>query len=57
MLEEVANGLPVLDMYIHLFGASENQLLRTPLVDIYTELISFGTRALGLFDRSASRKF
>ena len=56
LLEEIVSGLPKIDIYVHLFGSSEHQLLKTPLVDIFTELVVFGTRALELFDRSAIRK-
>ena len=57
MLEQVAMRLPVLETYIGLFGSSENQLLKAPLIDIYTTLILFGIQALKLFDRSKIRKF
>lgn len=55
MLEEVVNGLPVLHMYIGLFGTSQNQLLKNPLVNIYTELVLFGLHALEMFGRSFTR--
>ena len=56
MLEQVAMRLPVLETYIGLFGSSENQLLKAPLIDIYTTLMLFGIQALKLFDRSRIRK-
>ena len=57
MMEEVVDGLPTLDIYIHLFGSSEHELLKVPLVNTFTELVLFGTRAIELFDRSAIRKY
>lgn len=49
-------GLPALETYVHLYSASELQLLKTPLVNIYVDLISFGLRAVKLVDRSVSGK-
>jgi len=52
LLDEVLTGLPVLETYIKIFGTSTIQLLRTPLVNLYAELITFVIMAVKLFDRS-----
>ncbi|KZP08930.1 hypothetical protein FIBSPDRAFT_250985 [Athelia psychrophila] len=52
VLDEIRNSLPALEVYIKLFGFSDIQLLKGPLVDIYTQLMLFGVQAVKLFDRS-----
>ena len=55
--EDIVKGLPALETYIDIFGSSQLQLLREPLVDIYREFIVFGLQAVRLFDRSPIRKW
>ena len=50
-------GLPALDIYIQIFGASRIRLLERPLVDLYAELITFGIEAVKLFDKPVGRRF
>ncbi|KAF7972002.1 hypothetical protein HWV62_19285 [Athelia sp. TMB] len=52
LLEDARNSLPTLDVYIRLFGSSNIQLLRGPLVELYSHLMIFGIEAMKLFNRS-----
>ncbi|KAF7965512.1 hypothetical protein HWV62_43094 [Athelia sp. TMB] len=52
VLEDVRNSLPTLDVYIRLFGSSNIQLLRRPLVEMYSHLMLLGIEAMKLFNRS-----
>ncbi|KAF7986442.1 hypothetical protein HWV62_31201 [Athelia sp. TMB] len=52
LLEDVRNSLPTLDVYIRLFGSSNIQLLRRPLVEMYSHLMLLGIEAIKLFNRS-----
>ncbi|KZP17459.1 hypothetical protein FIBSPDRAFT_26294 [Athelia psychrophila] len=52
VLDIIRNSLPVLDVYIDLFSGSDIQLLKGPLVEIYTQLMLFGLQAVKLFNRS-----
>jgi hypothetical protein len=56
LLDGVLRGLPALDIYIQIFGASHIRLLEKPLVDLYATLITFGIEAAKLFDRPVGRK-
>lgn len=40
-----------------MFGSSQLQLLKEPLVDIYAGFVLLGLQAMKLFDRSARRKW
>ncbi|KZP24417.1 hypothetical protein FIBSPDRAFT_1042200 [Athelia psychrophila] len=51
VLDIIRNSLPVLDVYIDLFSGSDIQLLKGPLVEIYTQLMLFGLQAIKLFNR------
>ncbi|KZP26380.1 hypothetical protein FIBSPDRAFT_949556 [Athelia psychrophila] len=55
VLEGIRNSLPVLDVYIELFSSSDIQLLKGPLVEIYTQLMLFGVQAVKLFNHSMLR--
>ncbi|KZP05320.1 hypothetical protein FIBSPDRAFT_1054157 [Athelia psychrophila] len=55
VLDIIRNSLPVLDVYIDLFSGSGIQLLKGPLVEIYTQLMLFGLQAVKLFNRSMLR--
>jgi hypothetical protein len=57
LLDGVLRGLPALDVYVQIFGASRIGLLEKPLVDLYAMLITFGIEAAKLFDKPVSRKF
>jgi len=57
LLDEVLKGLPVLEAYVEMFGASTSQLLRAPLTNLYAELIAFVVMAVKLFDRSETREW
>jgi hypothetical protein len=56
LLDSVLRGLPALDIYVQIFGASRIRLLEKPLVDLYATLITFGIEAAKLFDRPVRRK-
>jgi hypothetical protein len=56
LLDGVLRGLPVLDVYVQIFGASRIRLLENPLVDLYAMLITFGIEAAKLFDKPVRRK-
>lgn len=56
-LDRIANVLPTLKVYVDLYNASKLQLLRGPLVKIYADMISFGLRAIKLFNRSKFRMY
>ncbi|KAF7966513.1 hypothetical protein HWV62_38096, partial [Athelia sp. TMB] len=57
VLEDARNSLPTLDVYIRLFGSSNIQLLRRPLVEMYSHLMVFGIEAMKLFNRSMLATF
>ncbi|KZP13535.1 hypothetical protein FIBSPDRAFT_1049346 [Athelia psychrophila] len=52
ILDVVRNSLPTLEVYTKMFGSSDIQLLKRPLVDIYTQLMLFGVEGVKLFKRS-----
>lgn len=52
-LEGVTNALPAMSTYISIFGGSELQLLRRPLITIYAQFVIFGLQAVKLFNRSS----
>ncbi|KZP24445.1 hypothetical protein FIBSPDRAFT_1042213 [Athelia psychrophila] len=52
ILDVIRNSLPTLEVYTKLFGSSDIQLLKRPLVEIYTQLMLFGVQGIKLFDRS-----
>ncbi|KAF7972000.1 hypothetical protein HWV62_19281 [Athelia sp. TMB] len=54
--EEVKNSLPVNQVYIDIFGPSELQLLRGPLVKMYKLLLLFGVKAVELVSSSTSTR-
>lgn len=56
MLEDIVKALPTLQTYINMFGSSQLQLLREPLVDIYAGFIGLGLQAIKLCNRSTLRK-
>ncbi|MCJ1339168.1 hypothetical protein MMC09_004457 [Bachmanniomyces sp. S44760] len=57
ILEDMYKSLPALETMVSIFGDSEIQLLKDPLVEIYINLISLGLRAIKLFTRSTFRTF
>jgi hypothetical protein len=50
LLENMLKRLPMVETYIDIFGASNIQLLRVPLVNLYSKLIEFGIQVVKLFD-------
>ncbi|KZP24403.1 hypothetical protein FIBSPDRAFT_951170 [Athelia psychrophila] len=52
ILDVIRNSLPALEVYTKMFGSSDIQLLKRPLVEIYTQLMLFGVHAVKLFNRS-----
>ena len=57
ILDGVLRGLPALDVYVQIFGASRIRLLEKPLVGLYAELILFGMEAAKLFGKPIRREF
>jgi hypothetical protein len=55
-LDNIYKCLPAFEKYVDIFGSSSSQLLKEPLVVIYTELILFGLTAVKLFNRSSIRE-
>jgi hypothetical protein len=51
-LEQITKVLPSVKAYVELYGKSQLQLLREPLVNIYADMISFGLRAVKLINKS-----
>ena len=51
-LEQITKVLPSVKAYVELYGKSQLQLLREPLVSIYADMISFGLRAVKLINKS-----
>ncbi|KAF7972004.1 hypothetical protein HWV62_19289 [Athelia sp. TMB] len=45
------------EIYVEMFAASRIQLLRAPLIEMYTHLMLFGVRAVELASRSRARAF
>jgi hypothetical protein len=56
-LEDIVRSLPSWEAYIQLYGYSRIQPLRPALVQIYSDLISFGLCAIRLFNRSTLGSF
>jgi hypothetical protein len=56
MLDDIYKSLPAFEKYVDIFGSSDSQLLKQPLVAIFTELILFGLTAVKLFNRSSIRE-
>ena len=56
-LEDIARSLPSWEAYVQLYGYSRIQLPRPALVQIYSDLISFGLYAIRLFNRSTLGSF
>jgi hypothetical protein len=54
-LDDIYKCLPAFEKYVDIFGSSDIQLLKEPLVAIFTELILFGVTAVKLFKRSTIR--
>jgi hypothetical protein len=54
-LEDITKALSSSEVYIQLYGSSGIQFLRPALVELYSDLISFGLRAIRLFNRSIIR--
>jgi len=50
-LEDIARSLPSWEAYVQLYGYSRIQLLRPALVQLCSDLISFGLCAIRLFNR------
>jgi hypothetical protein len=51
-LEQITKVLPSVKAYVELYGKSQLQLLREPLVSIYADMIFFGLRAVKLINKS-----
>jgi hypothetical protein len=49
-LDHILMGVPALEVYVQIFGASRIRLLEEPLVALYAALINFGIEAAKLFD-------
>ena len=56
ILERVVKSLPSWEIYIQLYKSSKIQLLRPALVEIYSDIVLFGLRAIKLFSRSSLRE-
>jgi hypothetical protein len=56
MLDDIYKCLPAFEKYVDIFGSSDLQLLKEPLVAIFTELILFGVTTVKLFNRSTIRE-
>ena len=56
LLDRIQTGLPAWETYATIFGSSDIQLLRTPLVNIYAQLIAIGVHAVKFFNTSKLRK-
>jgi hypothetical protein len=56
VLDDVLMGLPALDVYVQMFGASHVRLLEKPLVNLYVELMNFGVQAAKLFEQPVHRE-
>src|SRR5205085_10259182 len=56
-LEDIVRSLPSWEAYVQLYGYSRIQLLRPALVQMYSDLISFGLCAIRLFNRSTLGSF
>ncbi|KAI9854314.1 MAG: hypothetical protein M1824_000407 [Vezdaea acicularis] len=54
-LDSIFKALPVLDIYHKLFGSSNIQLIRAPLVKMYAEFVAFAVQAVKSFNRSEMR--
>ena len=51
MLHDMERSLPILEGLTRLYGTSETQLLRQPLVDMYASIISLGLVVIRLCER------
>ena len=56
-LDHILMGIPALEVYVQIFGASNIRLLEEPLVSLYAALMNFGIEAAKLFDGTFSRFF
>jgi hypothetical protein len=49
-LDHILMGIPALEVYVQIFGASRIRLLEEPLISLYAALMNFGIEASKLFD-------
>ncbi|TDL21247.1 TPR-like protein [Rickenella mellea] len=55
LLDRIQRSLPAWETYAKIFGSSDLQLLRTPLVNVYAQLMTISVQAVKFFDRSRPR--
>lgn len=54
-LKDVESSLPIIETLTQIYGSSEIQLLRQPLIDIYKAIISLGLGVVRLCDQGSLR--
>jgi len=55
VFDDLAAALPRVEIYVRLFSSSDIQLLKGPLMQLYSEIVRFGLLATNVFNRSMVR--